>query len=226
MFRKLSHHHHHHRRLLCRSKHFSFNQFSSSVNTVNVSSLDKINDAARLKHASWASIDLTAIEENARYFSSFGRLMSVIKADGYGHGALACGEAALRGGSTEFAVARADEALELRANGFNAPLLLFGYCPPAIVADLIENDVALTIWSQAQLDQIQSVVQRHKNQTIPAKIHININSGMNRTGIDVNNNENLQQFNQLTNNLAQLHKSGKVQWKGVYTHFACAGEFQ
>ena len=81
------------------------------------------NEELAKSHGSWARIDLSAIEANAKFFSRFGRLMSVIKADGYGHGALQVGLAAQKGGSAEFAVARADEAVDLRKNHFNQPLL-------------------------------------------------------------------------------------------------------
>ncbi len=81
--------------------------------------------------ATWVDVDLTCIETNARHLVRLATvpLMAVVKANGYGHGAIPVATAALRGGATWCGVARPEEALELRRGGLGCPILLLGWAP-------------------------------------------------------------------------------------------------
>ena len=96
----------------------------------------------------WAEIDLKAISHNVRELrritSPGSRLMAVVKANGYGHGAVEVALAALENGADCIGVARMDEGLHLRRAGITAPILILGYTPPehseAIVAQSPDPD--------------------------------------------------------------------------------------
>src|SRR5512144_1406559 len=80
----------------------------------------------------WAEIDLDALGRNVRLLASRAapsRLWAVVKANAYGHGAVACGKAALAAGAHGLAVVAVDEGEELRAAGVEAPILVVGYTP-------------------------------------------------------------------------------------------------
>ena len=83
----------------------------------------------------WAEIDLGAVAHNVRELrrrtDPGAKLMAVVKANGYGHGALEVARAALASGAEWLGVARLPEAIPLREAGFDAPILVFGYTPPA-----------------------------------------------------------------------------------------------
>ncbi|MFA7425378.1 MAG: alanine racemase, partial [Desulfosarcinaceae bacterium] len=98
----------------------------------------------------WAEIDLDAISSNIRALRSMTaegtRFMAVVKADAYGHGALAVARQALAAGADWLAVARLEEGIALRQAGIQAPILVFGYTPPALAADLLAHDLTATVY--------------------------------------------------------------------------------
>ncbi|MGM0646725.1 MAG: alanine racemase, partial [Thermodesulfobacteriota bacterium] len=85
----------------------------------------------------WAEIDLDAIGDNVRAIrSAVGaqpHIMAVVKANAYGHGAVAVAWASLQAGATWLGVARLEEAIALREAGLTAPILILGHCPPGCV---------------------------------------------------------------------------------------------
>ena len=91
----------------------------------------------------WAEVDLDAIAHNARTIGALigpaTALMAVVKANGYGHGAVPCARAALRGGAAWLGVSSADEGLELRRAGIQASTLILGYTPEASLAAAAEH---------------------------------------------------------------------------------------
>ena len=94
------------------------------------------------------------------------------------------------------------------------PLLLLGYAPPTQVDELIEREVTLTVWSEQQLRDIVDGARRVRRR---ASVQIKCNTGMNRIGVD--SPQALASLVQLANSHADV-----VALRGVYTHFACAGE--
>ena len=73
-------------------------------------------------------------------------VMAVIKADAYGHGAVECAKALEENGVTDFAVATAQEAIELRQNNIRSEILILGYVFPENFEELISNDISLTVF--------------------------------------------------------------------------------
>ncbi|MFD1040377.1 alanine racemase [Virgibacillus byunsanensis] len=162
----------------------------------------------------WAEISLDTIRENVLAFkthiSSHTKLMAVVKADGYGHGATEVAEEAIAAGADYLAVALLDEAVLLRKAGNESPILVLGYTPPEAAKTAIELDITLTVFTEDVARSIRAVAESSKKTT---RVHLKIDSGMNRIGIS-NQEEALQ--------LMESLKSDYVILEGAFTHFADA----
>lgn len=172
------------------------------------------NEGGKNKYSTWVEIDLRAIEVNVQRIIQLTntQVMAVVKANGYGHGDVQTARAALKGGATWCAVARIDEALNLRNNGLLCPILVMGHTPPRRYPEAIGNDISLTVWDHAQIVQASSsATQLHKN----AMLHLKIDTGMGRLGIQP---EKALDFAQ------SIRELPKVKLEGLYTHFARADE--
>ncbi len=181
--------------------------------------------------STWAEIDLDAIRGNiaaviaaASPDAAAGEpvtdrrpaVMAVVKANGYGHGAVEVARAALDGGATWLGVARAEEALVLRAAGVDAPLLLLGYVPPDAVPAMVAHEVSLTLWSAEQIRAVAAQLTG-TDAGVPARIHLKIDTGMRRIGCPP------AQARPLLELVAELAAAGApLRAEGVFTHFACA----
>lgn len=131
--------------------------------------------------------------------------MPVVKADAYGHGAVMLSKAAERIGIDYLAVAFLEEALELRKNQIRTKILVFNYVEKDFVKLAVENNITLTMFSWKQFEE-------YKNLKEKPIVHINVDTGMNRVGVKV---EEAKKF------YKNLLESGfKVE--GIYTHFAVA----
>ena len=125
-----------------------------------------------------APVDLGAVERNcATLKRHLGRaqLCAVVKADGYGHGAVACARAALAGGATWLAVAAAAEAAELRADGIAAPLLVMGALTGAELEVALDASADVVAWTEEFLRAVEATDR-------PARVHVKLDTGMHRLG--------------------------------------------
>ena len=108
----------------------------------------------------WAEIDLNAYAHNIRELrratQSQARLMAVVKANGYGHGAKVVARTALQNGADFLGVARLQEAVELRKAGLAAPILILGYGSPDSAPTLIEYELTQTVYSATTARHYQS----------------------------------------------------------------------
>lgn len=163
-----------------------------------------------------AEIDLDAIRHNVRQFrehlAESVRLMAVVKADAYGHGAVPVARAALSAGADCLAVAFLDEALELRAAGISAPILVLGYTPPRAVEEAVKNDVTLTVCSGEVVEALGRLAAR-KGRSVD--VHVKVDTGMGRLGLL---EEDVDSF------LSLFARFPHLRIGGVFTHFACADE--
>ena len=104
-----------------------------------------------------AVVDLGAIEHNVRVLrehAGSAQVMAVVKADGYGHGAVRVARAALAAGAAELGVATVDEALELRADGIRVPVLAWLHPPGIDFGPALQADVEIAVSSVRQLDEL------------------------------------------------------------------------
>jgi alanine racemase len=175
----------------------------------------------------WAEIDLKAIAHNVRELKRIAdpnaRLMAVVKANGYGHGAMEVARTALESGAEALGVARIDEGIDLRKAGFDVPILIFGYTPPVIAFKLIEFDLTQTVYSyQTAAALSEGVSASGKN----IKVHLKVDTGMGRLGIlstlsDPGGGPPIAAENPLREVQAICRLSG-LRVEGIYTHFATA----
>ncbi len=171
---------------------------------------------AEIRSGTHAIVDLDRYIANLRLLTAragAGReLVAVVKANAYGHGAVACAHAAVDAGCAYLAVARIDEALELRAGGVAAPILVIGPPNRAQVDVALDNQIALTVATEASLERVLDAAQRRSE---PAVIHLKIDTGLRRYGA----------LPPLARKLAQtVERSPNAVLEGIYTHFSSADE--
>ena len=137
-------------------------------------------------------------------------VIPVVKADAYGHGSVAVSRRLAAEGVDLFAVAHFEEALELRESGLTQPILIFGRLFPDEIRAAIEADFRITLFGKEDLRWIEKA-----GADQPAKIHVNIDTGMGRVGV---RHEQASDFFDL------LIRSKHCLWEGLYSHFATADD--
>ncbi len=172
----------------------------------------------------WAEIDLAAIAHNVRELRRIthprARMMAVVKADGYGHGAVAVARTALAAGADMLAVARIDEAIGLRQAGLDAPILVFSPTFPGFAENLIAHDLIQGVTGLADAQQLDAVARRC-GKTIP--VHLKVDSGMGRLGLLPDARRAGESMSAVSEVRAVTNLKG-LRLEGIYTHFAAADE--
>lgn len=137
-------------------------------------------------------------------------LLIVVKADGYGHGALTAARAALEGGANWLGTADTSEALELRAGGIDSRVLAWLFGPTEDLSPALEAGIDLGVSSLTQLDQVIRAVTPGR----PAQIHLKVDTGLGRSGADPREWEALFQA------AKSAQDSGVVVVVGLFTHLS------
>ena len=164
-----------------------------------------------------AVVDLAAVRANVRRIrraAAPARLMAVVKADAYGHGAVPVARAVLEAGADALGVAHVEEALELRAAGITAPLLAWLHTVDTDFRAALAHDVELGVsgW------ELGPVAEAARGLRTAARIHLKIDTGLGRNGATE------AQWPQLVRAAAQAQADGLVRVVGVFTHLAVADE--
>jgi len=136
-------------------------------------------------HRVWAEIDLGALQRNmARVVARLApgtRVLAVVKADAYGHGAVPVARALLdQPGLWGFGVGDSNEALELRAAGLHAPILILGTIIPQEEAQVVSHDIRACIHSMERVDSLEEESRRQGRRT---RVHLMVDTGMGRLGV-------------------------------------------
>jgi alanine racemase len=163
----------------------------------------------------WAEIDLDAIAHNVRLLAARAapaRTYAVVKANAYGHGAVAVGRAALAAGASGLAVVAVDEAEELRRAGIDAPVLVVGYTPASDAERVVRLGLRPTVAAGDVLDAISAAAAR-AGATVP--IHLELETGLNRHGLRPDEAVALAE---------RARALPGVRVEGLFTHFAAAEE--
>lgn len=163
----------------------------------------------------FAEIDLSAIAHNIRAIKQRvhpAQVMAVVKADGYGHGAMPVARTALANGATYLGVALLEEAIELRQQSIVEPILVFGGAFKDQLPDFFENNLEVTVYT-ADVAVALSQLARKFQQAIP--IHVKVDTGMGRVGIA---------WHQALAFISELQALPGIVVKGLYTHFATSDE--
>jgi alanine racemase len=162
----------------------------------------------------WAEIDVAALARNAEVIATLVRpatVMAMVKANGYGHGITIAARAALDGGASWLGVYTPQEALGLRAAGFEAPILVVGWSPPATLDDLATSGVDVSV---VDAEGIRAVAAAAGGRRL--RVHLKIDTGLHRLGALPETLEGL---------VDAMGDAGKrVEVAGIFTHFADAGE--
>ena len=166
----------------------------------------------------YAKVNLSHIEENMdgmyKLMQEKSRFFAVIKADGYGHGAVPIAKFLEdKPYVYGYAVATADEAVEIREAGIKKPILVLGYTFPNDYDEMISDDVILTVFREDSIELLQEAARRvGKN----CKVHIKVDTGMGRIGI--NPNEQGVKF------VEKVLSAKELELDGIFTHFSRADE--
>ncbi|MBE7036232.1 MAG: alanine racemase [Ruminococcaceae bacterium] len=165
------------------------------------------------KARTWAEIDLEALRFNFHQIKSLlqksTRVMAVVKADAYGHGAVPCAETLLDAGADYLAVATLEEALELRRAKITAPILILGYTAPDQAEMMVKYHITATVYSQEMAEKLSVAAAENKTK---AKIHLKINTGMERIGF----------MPEQTEEMLSVCRLPGLEPEGIFTHLACA----
>jgi len=175
----------------------------------------------------WAEVDLSAYGHNIQALkglsSAGARFMAVVKANGYGHGAVEVSRVALQSGADALGVARLEEALELRAAGIDAPILIFGFTPPERAPDLIAHDLTQTVFSHPMAEAFAA---RAVEDSKKLQVHIKVDTGMGRLGLLTTESasddpDNIPAARRL-GDVEAIARLGGLELEGLFTHFATA----
>ena len=163
-----------------------------------------------------ASVNLAAIERNVGLLrgrlSDGSRLAAVVKADGYGHGAVPVARAALAGGASVLAVVTAEEARQLRAAGIGAPILLMGALSSYELPVALASGAELVAWSERFVDDVTAAAPERA-----VRVHVKLDSGLGRLGT-----RDRSQAQSIAERVAAAAPA--LELAGAMTHFATADE--
>jgi len=164
-----------------------------------------------------AVVDLDAITANIRTLTALSagsELMVVVKADAYGHGAVACAGAARTAGVPWVGVATIDEALELRDAGDTELLLSWVNARDARFVEAIAADVQVSSSSPELLDVLAAAARAAGK---PALVHLAVDTGLGREGALPG-----AHWHELMAHAMRLQQAGDIEVTGVWSHLACA----
>ena len=165
----------------------------------------------------WAEINLDNIAHNVKetkkIISKTTKVMAVVKADAYGHGFLEVTKTLIENRIDYLGVALPDEAVQLRNNGIDVPILVLGHIPDKSIEDIINLNITPTVFNLDLADKIsKSAVKKGKK----AKIHIKIDTGMSRIGFSC--------CNETTEKVLYISKLPGIEIEGIFSHLSSADE--
>jgi len=162
----------------------------------------------------WCEINLDNLTDNynaiKKRVGDQVELMPVIKADAYGHGAIECAKMLLSIGASRFAVARVDEAIQLRKAGISCSILILGYISLEDIDILIEWDLTPTIYTVEFAEEISKKTHRK------VKVHIKLDTGMGRLGF--------KGIKESISAVERIYALYNIDIEGIYSHFAVSDE--
>ena len=162
----------------------------------------------------WAKIDLKALAYNYRQLKKIVgknvKILSVVKADAYGHGLIEVSRKLVKCKTDYLGVASIDEAIRLREVDIHLPILVFGSILPADIKEIVNYDLTATVCSKKIACLLNRYAQKKRNQV---KIHINVDTGMGRLGIW---QKEALKF------ISDINKLTCIKIEGVYSHLPSA----
>jgi alanine racemase len=168
------------------------------------------------RRPTWAEIDLNQLAANfnqiKKRVSSTARVMAVVKANAYGHGAVECARRLANEGADWFGVALPEEAIQLREAGITQPILCLAGFWPGQAAACIQHHLTSVVY---RLDMVDALNQAASEAGVIADVHVKVDTGMGRLGV---------RFDQLTEFVTELDQFTNVRIDGLMTHLAAADD--
>lgn len=165
----------------------------------------------------WAEINLSHLAHNLaavkKHITGDANIMGIVKADGYGHGAVPVAHALLSKGVGSLGVAICEEGVTLRENGITAPILIMGFTPEPLLPYVLEHNLIQTVFSADGAKILASQAAQYGKR---AAVHIKIDTGMSRLGF-LPEEENIKA-------IYEIAESPNLFLAGIYTHFATSAE--
>jgi alanine racemase len=161
----------------------------------------------------WAEIDLDAVRHNVEVLRAVvapSAVWAVVKADGYGHGAVDVARAAIEAGAEGLCVALVAEGIELRHAGIDAPILLLSEQPPITAAHIVQHRLTPTVYSQPFIDALAAA------GPTGLPVHLKVDTGMQRVGAHPHAASALA--------AAVEDRAPALRLAGIFTHLAVADE--
>ncbi|KEI91955.1 alanine racemase [Clostridium botulinum] len=164
----------------------------------------------------WEEVNLDNLSYNMRNIKNkvnCKEIFAVVKANGYGHGALDAASTLLENGVTRLSVACLSEAIELREGGITCPINILGITPPTLFEDIIDYNIEPVVFSYDYANQLSKAASL-KNRIV--KTHIAVDTGMGRLGFDptVESLEEIKRIQDLSN----------IKIEGLCSHFSSSDE--
>lgn len=170
----------------------------------------------------WAEISLNAIEHNYNVIrnkvADDTKVCCVIKADGYGHGAVELSQIYEKLGADFFAVSNIDEGIEIRKSGSKLPIVILGYTPVSEAGNLAEYDISQAVFS---LEYAKELSEKCVEEDCICKMHIKVDSGMSRIGFMC------QEFPRDEYSIEEICEAcclPNLEVEGLFTHFCVSDE--
>lgn len=171
---------------------------------------------------SWAEINLDCAIHNYNEIKSrisgSAKLCCVVKADGYGHGAVMLSKLYEKLGADWFAVSNIEEAMQLRDAGISRPILILGYTPADCAKTLAENNISQAVYS---LDYAEALNRSAEKIGVKIKIHLKLDTGMSRIGLLCQSDEECRCA---VEDGVKICTMPAFETEGVFTHFAVSDE--
>jgi len=153
------------------------------------------------------------LSEVKRWVGKKAKIMGVVKANAYGHGACQVAKVLIENGISYLGVATIEEALELRECGINIPILVFGYTPLTQVKELIVHNITQTVFDINYVKELERIAL---NVGKKAKVHVKIDTGMGRIGYT--------DLNVAEKEIEKMMGMEGVEVEGIFSHFATSDE--
>jgi alanine racemase len=161
----------------------------------------------------WAEINLAHLTHNLKAIRAIvpqrTKIMGIVKADGYGHGAVPVASTLLSHGVSEIGVAICEEGITLREGGITAPVLVMGFTPDALLNEAIHLDLTQTIFNPVGAAALSAAAGRLNKR---AALHIKIDTGMSRLGF-LPKPESIDA-------VCEIARDPRLDIRGIYTHCA------
>jgi len=175
-----------------------------------------------MSRPTYAEVDLGAVRDNYRLLRGLVaphvRMLAIVKADAYGHGAVAVARTLEAEGVDWLGVALAEEGIELRVAGIRRPILVMGLLPADEIGAAMEYDLTATVDCAATAEELdrrsaEFAAGRAAHRGRRLAVHLKIDTGMNRLGIRAEEAASASEA---------IRRMGHLDLEGAYTHFACA----